>query len=208
MPSGGSVTHWIREVREGDSRAAAALWDRYFPQLVRLAKKKLRGLPGQMADEEDVALSAMNRFYQAAEEGRYPELADRDGLWRLLFQITMHRVIDLRRRESRQQRGGDRGRSARRISDPRASRTVVRFPGARRYAITGNGSRHGRRMSAAFHRAPGWRIAGNRRRQDGRSEQRGDCRTVEMLSADRRTPPAADRDKWKRVWSKEQAERS
>lgn len=112
MPSGGSITHWIREVREGDSRAAAALWDRYFPQLVRLAKKKLQGLPGQMADEEDVALSAMNRFYQAAEEGRYPELADRDGLWRLLFQITMHRVIDLRRSENRQRRGGDRGRSA------------------------------------------------------------------------------------------------
>ena len=186
MPSGGSITHWIREVREGDSRAAAALWDRYFPQLVRLAKKKLQGVPGQMADEEDVALSAMNRFYQAAEEGRYPELADRDGLWRLLFQITVHRAIDLRRSENRQRRGGDRGRSGTE-SNPiaRSTRTIVRYPGAGRYAITRNGSGHGRRMSAAFCRTPGWRIAGNRRRQDGRGEQRGDCRTIKMLSADR-----------------------
>jgi len=111
MLSGGSITHWIREVRQGDSRAAEALWNRYFPQLVRLAKKKLQGLPGQMADEEDIALSVMNRFYQAAEEGCYPDLADRDGLWRLLFQITVRRAIDLRRSENRQRRGGDRSRS-------------------------------------------------------------------------------------------------
>ena len=63
-----------------------------------------------MADEEDVALSAMNRFFQTAEEGRYPDVADRDGLWRLLWQITTHRVIDLRRRENCQRRGGGQGR--------------------------------------------------------------------------------------------------
>ncbi len=109
MPSAGSITHWIREVRQGDSAAAEGLWKRYFPKLVQLARKKLQGLPGQIADEEDVALSALNRFYQAAEEGRYPDLADRDGLWRLLLQITTHRVIDLRRRENRQRRGGGQG---------------------------------------------------------------------------------------------------
>ncbi|MGA2255202.1 MAG: ECF-type sigma factor [Thermoguttaceae bacterium] len=112
MPSGGSITHWIREVRQGDSAAAEALWKRYFPKLVQLAQKKLQGLSGQMADEEDVALSAMNRFYQAAEEGRYPDLADREGLWRLLLEITAHRVIDLRRRENRQRRGGGQCRSS------------------------------------------------------------------------------------------------
>jgi RNA polymerase sigma factor (sigma-70 family) len=106
MPSGGSITHWIREVRRGDSAAAEALWQRYFPKLVQLARQKLQGSPPQMDDEEDVALSAMNRFYQASQEGRYPNLADRDGLWRLLLQITAHRAIDVRRRENRQRRGG------------------------------------------------------------------------------------------------------
>jgi RNA polymerase sigma factor (sigma-70 family) len=106
MSSGGSITHWIREVRRGDSVAAEALWQRFFPQLVRLARKKLQGSPRQMADEEDVALSAMNRFYQASQEGRYPDLADRNDLWRLLLQITTRRAIDLRRHENRQERGG------------------------------------------------------------------------------------------------------
>jgi RNA polymerase sigma factor (sigma-70 family) len=106
MQSGGSVTLWIHEMRQGDSAAAEALWQRYFPQLVRLARKKLHGLPRRMADEEDVALSVMSRFYQASQEGRYPDLADRDSLWRLLLQITTQRVIDLRRHENRQRRGG------------------------------------------------------------------------------------------------------
>jgi RNA polymerase sigma factor (sigma-70 family) len=111
MSSGGSITHWIREVRRGDSAAADALWQRYFPKLVQLARKKLQGSPRRMADEEDVALSAMNRFYQASQEGRYPDLANRDDLWRLLLQITTHRAIDLRRRENRQRRGGGQIRS-------------------------------------------------------------------------------------------------
>jgi DNA-directed RNA polymerase specialized sigma24 family protein len=106
MSSGGSITHWIREVCRGDSAAAEALWHRYFPQLVHLAREKLLSAPRRMADEEDVALSAINRFCRAAQEGRYPDLADRDDLWRLLVQITTHRAIDLRRYENRRRRGG------------------------------------------------------------------------------------------------------
>jgi DNA-directed RNA polymerase specialized sigma24 family protein len=113
MSSGGSITHWIRGVCRGDSAAAEALWQHYFPQLVHLAREKLLGAPRRMADEEDVALSAMNRFCRAAQEGRYPGLADRDDLWRLLVQITTHRAIDLRRHENRQRRrGGQVGCSA------------------------------------------------------------------------------------------------
>ena len=55
----GSVTHWFEELKQGDSAAAQALWERYFPELVRLARQKLRGAPRRAADEEDVAASAM-----------------------------------------------------------------------------------------------------------------------------------------------------
>ena len=112
MSTAGSITCWIQQVRQGDPAAAEALWKRYFPRLVKLAKAKLKDLPGKMADEEDVALSVLYRFYGAAEEGRYPELADRDAAWRLLFQITKRRVIDLRRRENCQRRGGPAGAAA------------------------------------------------------------------------------------------------
>jgi DNA-directed RNA polymerase specialized sigma24 family protein len=85
------------------------IWDRYFPQLVRLARHHLVGIPRGMADEEDVALSALDRFCRAAQEGRYPELADRDGLWRLLLKITTRLACDLARHEGRQRRTGRAG---------------------------------------------------------------------------------------------------
>ena len=110
MSAGGSVTHWFEQIREGDSMAARAIWERYYPELVRLAREKLRGTPRRVADEEDVATSAMKSFILAAQKGRFPDLADRHDLWRLLLQMTARKVVDLKRRETRQRRGGGRVR--------------------------------------------------------------------------------------------------
>jgi DNA-directed RNA polymerase specialized sigma24 family protein len=110
MSPEGSITHWIRELRSGNSAATEVLWHRYFPQLVQIARDKLQGAHCRKADEEDVALSAMNCFYRAVQAGRYPDLAGRNDLWRLLLQITSHRAINLRRSENRLRRGGGRGR--------------------------------------------------------------------------------------------------
>jgi len=110
MPEEGSVTLWFRELERGNLDAAQPLWERYFPELVRLARKKLGGVPRRAADEEDVALSAMDSFFDAAQQGRFPNLADRHDLWRLLLQMTARKVVDLKRRESRKRRGGGRVR--------------------------------------------------------------------------------------------------
>ncbi len=96
-----SVTHWIHEIKMGDSAAANALWEHYFEKLVGLARRKLGGRPRRMADEEDVALSAFDSFCRAAEKGRFPNLADRDGLWRLLIQMTARKAVDLIRHNCR-----------------------------------------------------------------------------------------------------------
>jgi RNA polymerase sigma factor (sigma-70 family) len=106
MSAGGSITGWLKELRVGNSAATDALWQRYFPRLVKVAREKLRGAPLGLADEEDVALSVLNCFCRVAQEGRYPDLSDRDDLWRLLLQITARRAVDLRRHENRQRRGG------------------------------------------------------------------------------------------------------
>lgn len=108
MASEGSITRLIQELRGGDPAAAEGLWQRYFPQLVQFARRKLRGRSRLVGDEEDVALSAMNRFFRAVQQGRYPNLADRHELWGLLLQITNHRVLNLQRDETRQRRGGGR----------------------------------------------------------------------------------------------------
>ena len=48
----------------------------------------VRRAPRRASDEEDVALSAFQSFYQGIARGRFPQLEDRDNLWRLLITIT------------------------------------------------------------------------------------------------------------------------
>ena len=86
------------------------LWDRYFDGLVRLARTRLRDAPRAVADEEDVALSAIHCLCRGAAAGRFPQLADRDNLWRLLATIAAQKAVDLQRRETREKRGGGKTR--------------------------------------------------------------------------------------------------
>lgn len=106
MSSQGSVTLWLALLKEGDSAAAQPLWERYFHQLVRLARNRLRGAPRRAADEEDVALSAFESFFRQAAQGRFPRLDDRDDLWRLLLVLTARKAAHLIRDERRERRGG------------------------------------------------------------------------------------------------------
>jgi RNA polymerase sigma factor (sigma-70 family) len=115
MSSDGSVTVWIGELKAGDPTAAQRLWERYFRQLVELARARYGGARRRAADEEDAALSAFDSFCRGAAAGRFPQLCDRDNLWPLLVVITARKVIDARNYETRQRRGGGkvRGESAR-----------------------------------------------------------------------------------------------
>jgi len=106
MSHEGSVTHWLEQLKAGDPGAAQQLWERYFRRLVGLARAKLQGAPRRAADEEDVALSAFDSFCRAAEHGRFPRLADRDDLWRLLVVLTARKASHLVRDECRLKRGG------------------------------------------------------------------------------------------------------
>ena len=106
MDSSRGVTHWIGQLRAGDPVAAQHLWEGYFRRLVGLARGKLQGLSCRAADEEDVALSAFASFCRGVEGGRFPQLADRDDLWRLLVTITARKALHLARDEHCQKRGG------------------------------------------------------------------------------------------------------
>jgi DNA-directed RNA polymerase specialized sigma24 family protein len=79
------------------------LWERYFPALVQLARKRLLGMPGA-GGAEDVALSALDCFCRNATRGRFPRLDDRDDLWRLLSVITTRKALNRIRQEGRRPR--------------------------------------------------------------------------------------------------------
>ena len=106
---GGSVSRWLGDLKAGDPGAAQPLWERYFARLVGLARTRLRaGRRGAAHDEEDAALSAFHSFCEGAAKGRFPNLADRDDLWRLLVVITARKAGAHAEREARQKRGGGR----------------------------------------------------------------------------------------------------
>jgi DNA-directed RNA polymerase specialized sigma24 family protein len=101
-----SVTHWIAQLQAGDEEAAQKLWEQYFQRLVALARCKLHGARRGAADEEDVALSALDSFYRGLGRGRFPRVRDRDNLWRLLVVITARKALNLKRQERARKRGG------------------------------------------------------------------------------------------------------
>jgi RNA polymerase sigma factor (sigma-70 family) len=106
MPSPGSVSHWIAALKGGDPAAAQPLWERYYRQLVALARKKLQPARRRAADEEDVVQNAFHSFFRAVAQGRFPQLDDRDSLWRLLVVITANKALRQIEHDNRQKRGG------------------------------------------------------------------------------------------------------
>jgi DNA-directed RNA polymerase specialized sigma24 family protein len=106
----GSVTRWIGSLKAGGEAAAQPLWERYFDRLVHLARHQLRGRPRRAAveDEEDAALSAFDSFCRGAARGRFPQLSDRDDLWRLLVVLTVRKALDQLERHRAAKRGGGR----------------------------------------------------------------------------------------------------
>ena len=107
MSDSKNVSHWIHLVKAGDSTALDRIWHQYFDRLVRTVRARLHGSDRAVSDEEDIALSVFESFYDAAEKGRFPDLTDRDDLWRLLLRMAARKVVDKRRRDQRQRRGGD-----------------------------------------------------------------------------------------------------
>ncbi len=91
----GSITRWIAGVKAGDFTAAQPLWERYFARMVDLARARLRARSAcrrdAVSDEEDAALSAFDSLCAGLARGKFPQLADRDDLWRLL--VVIRRIL-------------------------------------------------------------------------------------------------------------------
>ena len=107
MSTDASVTLWITQLKQGNSEAADALWQTYFPRLVDLARRKLQGAKRSVADEEDVAACVLKSLFMGAPNGRFPKMVDRESLWSLLCAITANKSVDMMRKENRAKRGGN-----------------------------------------------------------------------------------------------------
>src|SRR5262249_47746019 len=107
---GGSVTTWIGDLKNGGGAAAQPPWADYSEQLVNLARKQLGDAPHGESDEEDAALSAFDSFCRGVKNGRFPQLKDRNDLWRILVVLTQRKVADQVRHGLARRRGGGKVR--------------------------------------------------------------------------------------------------
>jgi DNA-directed RNA polymerase specialized sigma24 family protein len=100
------VSSWVLPLADGDEEIARKIWNEYFGRLVRLARRKLDGMPLRDVDEEDVALSAMNSFYHGMVQQKFGNVKNREDLWKLLVTITARKATAKLRRHYAQKRGG------------------------------------------------------------------------------------------------------
>lgn len=113
MPeSDGSITQWISSLKAGDGAAANKICERYLDRLARLVRARLRTMPAADHDEEDVALSAFHTLCAGASKGAFPDLINRNDLWRLLVTIALRKAYNQIRNSQAQKRGGRRGEDA------------------------------------------------------------------------------------------------
>ena len=96
----------------------------HMNRLLALARRRLGDLPRRAVDEEDVVQSAFNSFFVRIQQGRFPELRDRDNLWPLLVKITGRKALDVRDREQAAKRGAGRVKGESAFLQPNADEAV------------------------------------------------------------------------------------
>jgi DNA-directed RNA polymerase specialized sigma24 family protein len=99
----GSVTIWLDRLKQGQECAAQELWNRYFVQLVGVARGRIQSFAPDR-DGEDIALSALKSAMLGVQNNRFPDLTDRTGLWPLLVAITARKAANERERHQAKKR--------------------------------------------------------------------------------------------------------
>ncbi len=103
----GSVTRLIQFLRSGDAAerdlAARLIWQRYFRDLLELARNNLNKRIRRREDEEDVLQSMYKSFCLRQQRGEF-DLASRDALWKLLVTITLRKARNAANKQMREKR--------------------------------------------------------------------------------------------------------
>ncbi len=105
MPEHDSVTRWVSEFKNGDQVAAQNIWQHFFQRLVSTARQRISQRVGRVYTAEDAAASAFNSLWQRVQRGDYPDLNDRESIWRMLLIIATRKVSQQERRLQTQKRG-------------------------------------------------------------------------------------------------------
>jgi DNA-directed RNA polymerase specialized sigma24 family protein len=90
-----------------DEAFVEELWNQYYLKLKLAVAGRVNAIRRPVANESEIALSAFHSFVQQARAGQFPDLADRDAMWRLLKTIAIRKANDLHKQLKAKKRGGD-----------------------------------------------------------------------------------------------------
>jgi len=120
----GSVTQLFALVHQGDEDAAAALWERFVPRLLGLARRTLASHPRLNGFADDVVQSVFASFFAQAQAGQFV-LDHRDDVWNLLGVMTVRKARQAIRREMADKRSGGQILNEAAPSSPEGSPPVL-----------------------------------------------------------------------------------
>ncbi len=83
----------LERLRAGDDSAARAVFERFTPRLVGLARRQLDARLRTKVDPEDVVQSAYKSFFIRVEGGEF-DAQGWEGLWGMLTLITLRKCSD------------------------------------------------------------------------------------------------------------------
>lgn len=98
----GTITRLLRQLPTKDEQVVQEVFNFYFQDLARRAKKVLSDRGGVIvSDEEDLAMLVITAFLRDATEGELGDMRSRHDVWRMLSKRVRQRAINMVRDERR-----------------------------------------------------------------------------------------------------------
>ena len=104
MSKADRISVWIEGLRNADDDSARRVWDHFGNRLLELAKGRLNSKTRRLYDEEDAVQSMFESVCFGFASGRFPDLKDRESLWRLMLVITGQKISNRHRFDLQQRR--------------------------------------------------------------------------------------------------------
>ncbi|GAB5406311.1 MAG: ECF-type sigma factor [Aureliella sp.] len=89
-----------------DDDRVRELWDKYYGPLKQSIADRVRRIRRPVASESEIAASAFDSLIRGARAGKFPDLHEESGLWKLLRTIAVRKANDAQKRLWAEKRGG------------------------------------------------------------------------------------------------------
>jgi DNA-directed RNA polymerase specialized sigma24 family protein len=93
-------------IQNQNNEAIEQFWKLHFNRLTALAKRKMTQVNKRVADEEDIAISAIHSFYDGLAQKRFHSINGNNELWKILATIVCRKISKQKRNINTKKRGG------------------------------------------------------------------------------------------------------